>query len=33
MNFVLKPWQLLFAIWAVGVAQVGEFPHRYARVA
>jgi hypothetical protein len=33
MNFVLQPWQLLIDIRAVGVAQVGELPHRYTRVA
>jgi hypothetical protein len=33
MNFVLQPWQLLIAIRAVGVAQVGGLPHRYIRVA
>jgi hypothetical protein len=33
MNFVLQPWQLLFAIRAVSVAQVGELPYRYTRVA
>jgi hypothetical protein len=33
MNFVIQPWQLLLAIRAVGVAQVGELPHGYARVA
>jgi hypothetical protein len=33
MNFVLQPWQLLLAIQAVGVSQVGELPHRYTRVA
>jgi hypothetical protein len=33
MNFVLQPWQLLLAIRAVGVAQVGELPHRHMRVA
>jgi hypothetical protein len=33
MNFVLQPWQLLLAILAVGVPQVGGLPHRYTRVA
>jgi hypothetical protein len=33
MNFVLQPWQLLLAIRAVGIPQVGELPHRYTRVA
>jgi hypothetical protein len=33
MNFVLQPWQLLPAIRAVRVAQVGGLPHRYMRVA
>jgi hypothetical protein len=33
MNFVLQPWQLLLAIRAVGVPQVGGLHHRYARVA
>jgi hypothetical protein len=33
MNFVLQPWQLLLAICAVGVPQVGGLPHRYTRVA
>jgi hypothetical protein len=33
MNFVLQPWQLLLALRAVGVPQVGELPHRYMRVA
>jgi hypothetical protein len=33
MNFVLQPWQLLLAIQAVGVPQVGGLPHGYARVA
>jgi hypothetical protein len=31
MTFVLQPWQLLLAIRAVGVTQVGELPHRDAR--
>jgi hypothetical protein len=29
MNFVLQPWQLLLAIRAVGVPQVGGLFHRY----
>jgi hypothetical protein len=33
MNFVLQPWQLLLAIRAVSVPQVGELPPRYTRVA
>jgi hypothetical protein len=33
MNFVLQRWQLLLAIRAVGVTQVGGLPHRYTRVA
>jgi hypothetical protein len=33
MNCVLQPWQLLLAICAVGVAQVGGLPHRFMRVA
>jgi hypothetical protein len=33
MNFVLQPWQLLLAILAVGVPQVGGLHHRYIRVA
>jgi len=33
MNFVLQPWQLLLAIRAVGVPQVGGLPYRYTRVA
>jgi hypothetical protein len=33
MNFVLQPWQLLLAIRAVGVPQVGGLSHRYTRVA
>jgi hypothetical protein len=33
MNFVLQPWQLLLAILAVGVTQVGGLSHRYTRVA
>jgi hypothetical protein len=33
MNFVLQPWQLLIAIRAVGVPQVGGLHHRYIRVA
>jgi hypothetical protein len=33
MTFVHQPWQLLLAIRAVGVAQVGGLPHRYTRVA
>jgi len=33
MNFVLQPWQLLIAILAVGVSQVGGLRHRYSRVA
>jgi len=33
MNFVLQPWQLLLAILAVGVPQVGGLDHRYTRVA
>jgi len=33
MNFVLQPWQLLLAICAVDVPQVGELAHRYIRVA
>jgi hypothetical protein len=33
MNFVLQPWQLLIAICAVCVAQVGGLHHRYTRVA
>jgi hypothetical protein len=32
MNFVLQPWQLLLAILAAGVSQVGGLPHRYIRV-
>jgi hypothetical protein len=33
MNLVLQPSQLLLAIRAVGVSQVGGLPHRYTRVA
>jgi hypothetical protein len=33
MNFVLQPWQLLLAILAVSIPQVGGLPHRYTRVA
>ena len=33
MNFFLQPWQLLLAILAVGVPQVGGLDNRYARVA
>jgi hypothetical protein len=33
MNFVLQPWQLLIAIRAGGVPQVGGLHHRYTRVA
>jgi hypothetical protein len=33
MNFVLQPGQLLIAIRAVGVPQVGGLRHRYTRVA
>jgi hypothetical protein len=33
MNFVLQPCQLLIAIRAVGVTQVGGLHHRYTRVA
>jgi hypothetical protein len=33
MNFVLQPWQQLFAIRAVGVPEVGGLLQRYTRVA
>jgi hypothetical protein len=33
MNFVLQHWQLLIAILAAGLPQVGGLPHRYTRVA
>jgi hypothetical protein len=33
MNFFLRPWQILLAILAVGVPQVGGLSHRYTRVA
>jgi hypothetical protein len=33
MNFVLQPWQLLLAILAVSVPEVGGLRHRYSRVA
>jgi hypothetical protein len=33
MNIAVQPWQLLLAIRAVGVTQVGGLPHRYTRVA
>jgi hypothetical protein len=33
MNIAVQPWQLLLAIPAVGVAQVGGLPHRFTRVA
>ena len=33
MNFVLQAWQLLLALRAVGVSQVGGLSHRYTRVA
>jgi hypothetical protein len=32
MNYVIQPWQLLLAICAVGVPQVGGSPRRYTRV-
>jgi hypothetical protein len=33
MNFVLQPWQLLLAIPAAGVPQIGRLHHPYTRVA